>query len=109
MALEWHGAAIGARVVAAELAAVDETTKASADEARGDHWWTARGGPLERETISEPARPVAGGVVGKFGTTRKRGFYGLFLELQQPFLRPIADRVFPSLAERLHERYRAGK
>ena len=102
---EWNGVEIARRVVAAQLAAVDEATAAAAEEGKKDHWWTDRSGNLERETISEPAQIVPGGVAGKFGTTRKQGFYGLFLEIEHPFLRPIGDRVFPTLQERLRGNY----
>lgn len=105
MPLEWHGKEIAARALAAQLAAVSETTREAADDAAHDHWWQSRTGQLQSEVISEPAHPVPGGVAGKFGTTRRRGFYGLFEELKRPFLRPAADRVFPTLQEKLHKRY----
>lgn len=102
---EWYGNEIKAAVLAASIAAVDETTQAAADEAEQDHWWRNRTDQLEEETIMEPARPDGRGVVGRFGTTRKRGFYGLFLELQRPFLRPVADRIFPTLAANLRKHF----
>lgn len=101
---EWNGREIQAMLERAEILAVNETTLAAAEEARKDHWWDPETGHLERETISEPARPVPGAVSGRFGTTRRRGFYGLIQEYRQPFLRPVADRVFPTLHERLRRR-----
>ncbi len=107
MPLEWHGEAVKARILAASIVAVNETTQAAAEDATRAHWWDNRTDQLQQETINAPARPVPGGVLGKFGTTRRRGFYGLFLELKRPFLRPAADRVFPTLQERLRRRYNA--
>lgn len=107
MGLEWRGEQVKAKVIAASLAAVTETTAAAAEEAKRDHWWENRTRHLQHETISDIAHRVPGGVAGKFGTTRRRGFYGLFLELKHPFLRPVADRIFPTLAERLRRRYNA--
>lgn len=98
--IEWLGGILTARIEAAAMAAIDEATHAAADDAKDSHWWQARRGSdgLEGQIIAEPAKPEPGRVVGRFGATLRRdGFYGLFLELREPFLRPAADRHFPTL------------
>lgn len=103
----WRGDEISTRVLAACKEAVDETTTEAATEAEKEHWWVNRTDQLEQETISEPATVIGLSTVsGKFGTTQRRGFYGLFLEYKRPFLRPIADRVFPTLEDRIREKLR---
>jgi hypothetical protein len=107
----WNDDKLREHIRAAALAAIDDITQAAAQEAQQNHWWRDNSGHLKEETISESARVDANGVSGKFGTTQRRGFYGMFLEYQQPFLRPVADRVFPGLPDRLRARYQeiAGK
>lgn len=106
MGVTWYGNQIARRVTEAAIEAVDETTQAAADAAQQQHWWASRGdNNLQRQTINEHAEIVEdGAVAGRFGTTRRKGFYGLFLELQQPFLRPAADQEFPHLGERMAEK-----
>jgi hypothetical protein len=100
----WRGKAITAAVVAASKAAIDETTEQAAEAARASHGWSNRTGQLEGEVVSEPAQRVGGETVGKFGSTMRRGFYGLFLERRTPFLRPAADQTFRTLAGRIKRR-----
>lgn len=116
----WYGDEVSAAVKLASRRAIDDTTRQAAGEARVEHWW--RGHPskdgkpsnLESNTVSErgtsmyePAQAFRDGAAGRFGTTRRQGFYGYFLERRQPFLRPIGDRLFPRLPERLRERFGA--
>lgn len=103
MPLTWHGDEVLGAVRRAEFLAVNETTRAAAAEAERDHWWENQSDRLEQNTISEPARFDGLAVAGRFGTTRRGGFYGLILEYKRPFLRPVADRIFPSLHERLRK------
>jgi hypothetical protein len=100
----WYGSEIASRVLAASLDAIDEVTADAAAEAKQQHSWEDRAGRLERETISEAASVTREGAAGRFGTTERMGFYGLFLEYKHPFLRPVADRVFPTLPQRLREK-----
>lgn len=100
----WRGDAVKARVVAASQAAIDETTAEAARHAEGSHWWRGRSGQLGGEIKAEPSKRSGREVVGKFGSTMRRGFYGLFLERRTPFLRPAADQVFPRLAARIKRR-----
>lgn len=100
----WHGDEIAARIERATRAAIDETTAEAAEDAKGSHWWQVGHGQLGGEIKSEPAERVGREVVGKFGTTQRRGFYGLFLERRTPFLRPAADRAFPELRKRIRRR-----
>lgn len=104
MAVEWNGDEIIARVQTACVEAVNETTAAAVELAKQEHWWTPETGHLEENTVSEPAVAEGSVVSGKFGTTRRKGFYGLFLEYKEPFLRPVADQVFPTLAERVRDK-----
>lgn len=104
--LTWFGEAVSTRVRDASAAAIGEILTESAADARQQHWWQSRSGHhLEDNIISEP--PIKGRriVAGRFGSTRRAGFYGLFLELRQGFLRPAADRHFPDLPARLEEKY----
>lgn len=90
---------------------VNATVDAARDDAAASHVWANRTGQLEEELVSEHSdsdtSPSA-----SFGTTRRRGFYGLFheegttKEFATPFLRPAADRHFPTLKERIAERLR---
>lgn len=108
--LDWQGAKLVARVRAASVAAVNETVDAARDDAAVSHEWVNRNGQLEEEIVSEHATPGDPNPTARFGTTRRRGFYGLFHEegtvheFARPFLRPAADRQFPSLAARIRRR-----
>jgi hypothetical protein len=103
--VDWRAAQIVSDATRAGLEAVNELTQAAATRAESSHWWQSQTGRLERETISEPAHVEGSGTVsGKFGTTKRRGFYGLFLEYEQPFLRPAADEFFPQLGHLMAEK-----
>ena len=108
--VEWKGDQIKRRVRAAATAAVNETVDAAADNARVSHEWVNRTGQLEEEIVAEHADAADPNPTASFGTTRRRGFFGLFHEegtvheFARPFLRPAADRQFPSLAERIRRR-----
>lgn len=96
----WLGDRIALRLAAAAAEAINEATHAAAEDAASNHWWEAQRGSdgLQGQILSTPAKPEGARVVGKFGSSiRKAGFYGLFLERRQPFLRPAADRHFPKL------------
>lgn len=101
---KWNGPKVVANVVNAAKEAIDETTAAAAEEAKSSHGYQTRSGVLEEETISEPAEVKGHRITGRFGTTQRRGFYGLFKEYEEPFLRPAADREFPELAGRIAEK-----
>ena len=108
--LDWHGDKLLARVRAASVAGVNETVDAARDDAAVSHEWVNRHGQLEEEIVSEHADPADANPNALFGTTVRRGFYGLFHEegtvheFARPFLRPAADREFPSLAARIRRR-----
>lgn len=101
--LDWNGDRFRERVRIAAEAAVNETVDDAADDARTSHWWRNRTGQLESELVVEHTHG-AESPTAKFGTTRRRGFYGLFLEYKTPFLRPAADRHFSTLAEKIRRR-----
>lgn len=122
--LDWQGQRYAEEVRAAARLAVNETVDVARDDAKDTHepmWrntptkWSKEGGQLEEEIVSRHADPASQKVrgpdpVGSFGFARKRGFYGLFHEegtvheFAKPVLRPTADRVFPTLAERIRRR-----
>lgn len=104
--LDWNGDKLLAHVRSVVAAAIDDTVDEAAADARASHWWRNRTGQLEEELISEHCAPGAANPAGRFGTTQRRGFYGLFHEYKTPFLRPAADRVFPTLAEKIRRRLR---
>jgi hypothetical protein len=106
--VKWFGDLIAEKTIAACAVAIDEVTKAAADDAQKDHWWSSRSGSLQRNTFSEPAKLTPEGTVsGRFGSSlRREGFYGLFLERKEPWLRPAADRNFKNLKHVLRGRTR---
>lgn len=110
--LDWNGDKLIAQVEEATRAAINDVTAEAADDARATHSWVSRTGNLETEIVTEDAADNGDQIVGRFGTTRRRGFYGLFHEegtkheYERPFLRPAADRAFPTLADRIARRLR---
>lgn len=101
-AVVWLGERIEARMAAAAKVAIDEVTKAAAEDAAANHWWANRSGDLAANTFAAPAVIEGPRVVGKFGSSmRREGFYGLFLERRTPWLRPAADRHFRKLPARI--------
>lgn len=111
--LNWNGDRLIALVRSAAADAVNETVDQAANDARLSHPWVNRNMQLEEEIVTEHAKPGDPNPTARFGTTRRRGFYGLFHELgtvhefERPFLRPAADRAFPRLQETLAEKIRA--
>ncbi len=110
--LTWRGDELVARVRNAARAAVDETVDEAAADARASHVWLNRTMQLEDEIVAEHADPADLNPTARFGSTRRRGFYGLFHEegtvneFSRPFLRPAADRHFHALAEKIRRRLR---
>lgn len=103
--LVWNGQRVLAEVRRATLAGINETLDDAVQDAKSNHWWTSSSGQLEAEIVKEDACVELGGRIrGKFGTTKGRGFYGLFLERRTPFLRPAADRTFPRLPRHIRRR-----
>lgn len=111
----WQGDEVIDKITQATKEAIDETTKAAAEEAKGSrldlpphsaagHPWYGVTARVENEVSSEPAKVEGSQVVGRFGATKKRGDYGLMLERLNPYLRPVADREFPGLAKRIADR-----
>lgn len=103
--LDWRGDQVFARVMDAAREAIDETTKEAARDAQGSHWWAGRSGRLEGNVINEAAVRRGRRVVsGRFGSTKRQGFYGLILERRRPFLRLAADRTFSHLSARIRRK-----
>lgn len=110
--LVWEGDKLVELVRRAARAGVDDTVEQAANDARLSHEWVNRNGQLEEEIVVEHADPADANPTARFGTTRRRGFYGLFHEegtvneYARPFLRPAADRQFPRLATNIRSRLR---
>ena len=108
--LDWNGEDLLFRVAEAARVSIDEVTAEADADASASHSWVDRTDQLEEEIVTEDAHMVGSRVVGRFGTTRRRGFYGLFHEegttheFARPFLRPAADRTFPTLAEKIRRK-----
>jgi hypothetical protein len=108
--LVWNGDAVLARVTEAARVSIDETLREADLDATASHWWRNRTGNLELNIVTEPAKIVGPVISGRFGYTYsgkkgvRSGFYGLFLEMKMPVLRPAADRTFPTLAAKIRAR-----
>lgn len=107
--LDWNGDKLIERVAEAARASIDETLAEADTDASASHWWLNRTSNLELNIVTEDAKVEGLRVSGRFGTTtmrrgRRTGWYGLFLEYKTPFLRPAADRVFPTLAAKIARR-----
>lgn len=121
MPLQWDGDKLVKRIERLSKKAIDEVIHEAAEDARTSHWWQTRTGRLQANIVegderrrgsryaTSGARRVRGtGIIrGRFGTTRKQGFYGLFLEYRHKFLRSAADRHFPTLAAKLKKNLEA--
>jgi hypothetical protein len=107
---DWNGDDFIQHVEQAAREAINETVDAARDDAALSHEWVNRTMQLEEEIVSEHADPDARNPSAKFGTTRRRGFVGLFHEegtvheYERPFIRPAADRQFPTFVERIRRR-----
>lgn len=106
---------VGEKVIAAATEAATETVTAAAEEAKGSrlnlpphsaagHPWYGVTARVEDEVTSTEGRVEDGVVRAEFGATKRRGDYALMLERMQPYLRPVADRVFPTFADRIREK-----
>lgn len=104
-----------ARTAKAAAEAIDETTEAAAEDARGTsmnlpphtaagHPWYGASPRVENAVSTQPATRERGEIRGAFGATKRRGDYAFFLERLHPYLRPAADRHFKDLARRIRER-----
>lgn len=104
--LTWHGDEISARLERIIPIAIDATTEEAVLYAKASHWWRSRKGRLQGEIANEPARRTgAFSWTGRFGSTQRRGFYGLILEYRQPFLRPAAQATFKHLSDRIRRAF----
>lgn len=135
--LKWNGPAVGAKVKAAAMLAVNQTMAAAVNHAKRNHPWKNQSGILEGGiSIVEYAQPVGAGVRGTWGVTDV--VYALAQELgalikpvnakalaipqpgggvrfvkqvilhPKPYLRPAADAIYPTLAARIRKNYEGG-
>lgn len=136
--LVWRGDAITERMRQAQIAGVNATMGACVLEAKGSHAWQNRTGVLEGAIdIADYATVAGSGVEGAWGV--RDVIYGLIHELggwihakhakalafqvpdgswrmvkavfipARPYLRPAADKLYPTLAGRIRAAYeRAG-
>lgn len=124
---EWNGDAIERALESAVTRAINDLVDEARDEAKAEHFtawqntptkWSKEGGQLEEEIVSQHVESVKltdahtpDELTGRFGFSRKRGFYGLFHELgtvhefEKPVIQPIGDRVFARLAEEIRRRF----
>lgn len=138
MALKWEGKAVTERLVRAQIEGVNATMAAAAAEAKRSHNWQNRTGTLEGSIdIAEYARLVRRGVRGLWGsrdvvyalihelggTIKPKTARALFIRDRlgdisavvaqvtiraQPYLRPAADKVYPTLAKRIRAAFERG-
>lgn len=132
--LEWNGPAVTSRLKAAQIAGVNATMGACVVEAKGSHAWQNRTGILEGGIdVVDFAREDGAGVRGVWGVRDVR--YALIHELggvivpkvakalaipqsdgsvrfaksvkipARPYLRPAADKTYPTLAGRIRVAY----
>lgn len=102
------------KVTEAAKRAATATVAEAAEEAKGatmtlpphsaaGHPWYGVTDRVENEVSSTEARVEGGQVTAQFGATKRRGDYGLMLERMNPYLRPVADRIFPRFAGRVRQ------
>lgn len=132
--LVWHGEAITEKMRAAQKTGVNATMGACTIEAKSSHSWQNRTGVLEGGiNVVDLAREDGDGVAGQWGVSDV--VYALIQELggtitaktakalkipmpdgsfrfvksvtlpARPYLRPAADRIYPSLADRIRKAY----
>ena len=105
----WRGAQVRARLYRAAVAGVDDTTAATAIQAKGNHpGWQNRTGTAEGSIRSEPARQQGNRVRGRVGSFDVD--YFIWLELKHgSALRNAADLVFPTLPSRIRDHFEGGR
>jgi hypothetical protein len=106
MVLDWQGDALLRRIEAACIDAVDETTGAAAEVARGlVHVDT---GLLQSRIGTVPAVARGDEIVGAMGVPDDPGYAIPQEYLPGPrgkaYIRPAADQEFPTLGERIAKR-----
>lgn len=103
---EWFGPELVAKKREEAVVMLNETAEEGAQLAIQGKWWTPRRGAegLVGEVVVEPAELRMRILQSKFGSTMRRGFFGLFLEKQQPWIRPAGDKAAAHLLARLRGR-----
>lgn len=134
--LDWNGKAVSAKLKAAQIAGINATMGACVLQSKRSHTWQNRSTILEGAIgIADYAEPTATGVRGVWGVQDVR--YALIHELggvitpvvakllafeingklvfaksvtipAQPYLRPSADAIYPSLAGRIRKAFERG-
>jgi hypothetical protein len=108
MSLEWRGDALLRRIEAACIGGIDETTEACVPVGQATvHVLT---GLLQSKIASVPAAVRGDEVVGAFGVIDGPDYTLPQEFLPEPrgkaFIRPTADRIFPSVGARIAKRLR---
>lgn len=111
--LEWYGPEVVAKVRRAQTWAINAVMASCVEHAKQNHPWENRTVTLEGGIrVVNYATVTARGASGVWGVADVK--YGIFLELgtsrmrPYPFLRPAADALYPQLAAKVVEGYRAG-
>ncbi len=112
MTLKWQGAKVAAKMRRAVIHGVNGTMAACVVYAKGNHPWQNRTGILEGSIdVVEYAHAQGGVVRGLWGS--RDVLYAIMQELgtskmgANPFLRPAADAIYPSLPGRIKRAYAA--
>lgn len=106
MRLEWYGDQILRQFQDQMIAAVDDTLADCAAEAKAHA--PVDTGALRNDITFKPARRSGDGISGSFGAYSVA--YAIYQEIgtykmpARPYLRPAADRLFPTLLSRVGRR-----
>jgi phage gpG-like protein len=134
MSVKWYGKKVSAKVRAAQIEGINITMAKAVTHAKRNHPWNNRTATLEGSiAIAEPASETANGARGVWGSrdvayarihelggvikpVRAKALFfraadGSFVVTKQvrmparPYLRPAADKEYPSLARRIAKAY----
>lgn len=103
---DWRGPEVLQNVTKAAAFGIDQTLALCVADAKGNHSFTNRTGLLEGSIQSRAAKQQGVKVVGVWGSFSV--IYAIFIEAgtakmsPMPFLRPAADKNYPSLPDRIN-------
>ena len=102
--LTWRGEEVTDETILASARAIDSLLDDCVTAAVAEAPF--RTGKLRRGIRRRPARAVRDGAVGRWGVYRVP--YAVIVERRDPFLVPVADRLYPLLAARVADEYAKG-